>query len=453
MAEPAAPRPEAAVRGITPQQPAPMPAPRLPAPAPAPAEAAPVAAPAEGQSIIGKIFGWFKRKPADEPRPRPPRRRRSSRGRPAAARPRTAARPGAAARRAARARRPAAGRRPPAAGRAAAAPEGGQQPQHQGQRERDRDGGRRRPEQERHGERRDFRRPEGQQSHVASAKRRRADAQPQQPPAPQRRSPGFCQDGGEQRHGEHAKGVKARPAAAVAADGTAMGSASNSGGGQRPERRRTGGQQAETRRITAEQPFERGEHRGQQPERNEAQPAAPRAHAFTGAENTFLLPRQKRTLPDSEHDNGRGGIVKVADEIVREDYRSAPPVHTPVPAPVPPRARCRACPGSRSQACPAAGRAGVAVGPGAGRIRSRQGESRQSRLTAEDAAPRPRRERPARPPVAEEPLVQIETGAQVPGGGAAGVELESWDRRRLRAASRRRSALRRFTPRRLTVAH
>ncbi|MBI4190703.1 MAG: Rne/Rng family ribonuclease [Betaproteobacteria bacterium] len=52
--EPVAPRQEAAVKGITPAQPAPIIEPR---PKPAPAAAAPQSRP----SIIGKIFGWFKR--------------------------------------------------------------------------------------------------------------------------------------------------------------------------------------------------------------------------------------------------------------------------------------------------------------------------------------------------------------------------------------------------------
>jgi ribonuclease E len=50
----APPRPEAAVKGITPQQPAPMAREVVPVPAPV----------AEQPSIIGKIFGWFTRKPA-----------------------------------------------------------------------------------------------------------------------------------------------------------------------------------------------------------------------------------------------------------------------------------------------------------------------------------------------------------------------------------------------------
>jgi ribonuclease E len=83
--EPAAPRPEAAVKGITPLQPAPT----------AREEAAvPLPAQPEPPSIIGKIFGWFKHKPAtgtpavEEARPVPQRPRREGRdGRPRGAAP------------------------------------------------------------------------------------------------------------------------------------------------------------------------------------------------------------------------------------------------------------------------------------------------------------------------------------------------------------------------------
>jgi ribonuclease E len=63
-AEPVAPRPEAAVKGITPMQPAPV-APQ-PAQHAAAVPAAASTADAEG-GIIGKIMGWFRRKPATEP--------------------------------------------------------------------------------------------------------------------------------------------------------------------------------------------------------------------------------------------------------------------------------------------------------------------------------------------------------------------------------------------------
>jgi len=63
-AEAAAPKLEAAVKGITPMQPAPMPTAAAAAPAAAPAAALPAAT---DESIIGKIMGWFRRKPSSEP--------------------------------------------------------------------------------------------------------------------------------------------------------------------------------------------------------------------------------------------------------------------------------------------------------------------------------------------------------------------------------------------------
>jgi ribonuclease E len=62
-AEPVVPRPQAAVRGITPQQPAPPARADTPEAPPAPA---PLPAAAAGDhSIIGKIFGWFKQRKPD----------------------------------------------------------------------------------------------------------------------------------------------------------------------------------------------------------------------------------------------------------------------------------------------------------------------------------------------------------------------------------------------------
>ena len=67
--DPSTPRVEAAVRGITPEQPAPMAREDMP-PAVQPAARHPVTAAGEDHSIISKIFGWFKHKPgaaADAP--------------------------------------------------------------------------------------------------------------------------------------------------------------------------------------------------------------------------------------------------------------------------------------------------------------------------------------------------------------------------------------------------
>jgi ribonuclease E len=88
--EAAAPRVEAAVKGITPQQPAPLAREATPTPvaAPVPAPAPAALGPGGDHSIIGKIFGWFKqRKPeADAPltaaaQPEQQPARPSSRGR------------------------------------------------------------------------------------------------------------------------------------------------------------------------------------------------------------------------------------------------------------------------------------------------------------------------------------------------------------------------------------
>ena len=72
VSEPAAPRPQAAVKGITPMQPAPAPVARKESPE----QAQPAAARPEDGSIIGKIFGFFRRRPAAatpaERRPAPP---------------------------------------------------------------------------------------------------------------------------------------------------------------------------------------------------------------------------------------------------------------------------------------------------------------------------------------------------------------------------------------------
>ena len=60
-AEAAAPRPEAAVKGVLPPERPPV----TEAPAPAAAAPAAVAAPVQQSSIIGKIFGWFRHKPVE----------------------------------------------------------------------------------------------------------------------------------------------------------------------------------------------------------------------------------------------------------------------------------------------------------------------------------------------------------------------------------------------------
>jgi ribonuclease E len=155
--EPSVPRAEAAVKGITPQQPAPV-----------AREAAPVvpAAPAE-PSIIDKIFGWFTRKP--EAAPAPAREHPTSP--PPPSRPRVES-----------GRREAAQRdRGPHAAHARPRPEGSPQPDSR----RERDGGRRRGERDRHEQRRgESPRPEAQQQNRQRPPREEAVAAKVAPQAP-----------------------------------------------------------------------------------------------------------------------------------------------------------------------------------------------------------------------------------------------------------------------------
>jgi ribonuclease E len=154
--EPAAARPEAVVKGITPAQPAPVPVAREARPEPVPQ---PQAAGEQG-SIIGKLFGWFRRKPSE--------------GTPAAP---EAARPvperGGGPRRGRHERE--GGRREREGERAA---QGGGQRHRQ---DRQREGGRPRHEQERH----EHRRPDQQHRRPEQPQGQRQQPHPQQP-QPQR---------------------------------------------------------------------------------------------------------------------------------------------------------------------------------------------------------------------------------------------------------------------------
>ena len=86
-------------------------------------------------------------------------------------------------------------------------------------------------------------------------------------------------------------------------------------------------------------------------------PSAKRSRlcAPTPAARETFAPAAEAHPARSEQAAAEAGIVKVADEIVREDYRSAPPVHPPRAGTGSSCARCRACPGSQLQACTAAG--------------------------------------------------------------------------------------------------
>ena len=106
------------------------------------------------------------------------------------------------------------------------------------------------------------------------------------------------------------------------------------------------------------------------------------------------------------------GIVKVADEIVREEFQSAPNAPATPAAPGAPR--------------PAASEPSVRPTPPPVELDWStdlvQVESNPNKVKATqhdpaaEEAPRQRRERPARPSVAEEPLVQVETGGKSPAG-------------------------------------
>jgi ribonuclease E len=186
--EPAAPRPEAAVRGITPQQPAPTPAPK---PEPMPVAESGTHRQPNSPSIMRKVFGWFRRSsPAEEPAP-------GTSVSPTPAQPR--GRRGRHERFEQDPQRRDAERQPQQPGHRQR-PEGAQQPQHQGPRERD--GGRRRHEQGRDGGRRpEFRRPD--QNQQPRREREESQGGPAARGAPREQQPGG-QSGqrGEQRPGE-----------------------------------------------------------------------------------------------------------------------------------------------------------------------------------------------------------------------------------------------------------
>jgi ribonuclease E len=404
-AEPAAPRPEAVVRGITPQQPAPMPA-AVPAPAPAAAAPAPFeavsAVPAQGPSIIGKLFGWLKRQPADAapktveaaPQPAPAPRARRDRDR-AARGPRAAAR---RAPRALRPRGPAPGWRPPARGRAPSAPgrraaaaTGTAGPQRRAPAFRAGTPGRasRFPATDGH--------PQPQQRR----EREETPRNPQQPPMQEPQAGG--QPGGE-RHGGEREGREGRGRRRRRGGRDRHGERPQQGAGQQHER---GGQQFDRGGQRHEPSGQQEEHGGMQ------QQPSPRPETYAPAAEAPAAPARREPVA-APAIVPEGGIVKVADEIVREDYRAAPPA--PPPAPITPSVPAA----SEPVAAPVARRARrrsswnwpsdlVQVESDPNKVKTVQQQAPQ-----EESATRPRRERPAPAPVVEEPLVQIETARKSP---------------------------------------
>jgi len=353
-AEPAAPRQEAVVKGITPLQPAPVPV--APEAAPErPAQAAP--APAEAPSIIGKIFGWFQRKPAagapaaEAPRPVPergPRRGRHERGE----------REGQ--RREPERREPQGGPRPQAA----------QQPQ--GQRE----GGRQRPDQQRREQRRqDFRRPEGPQPpRQPQPQREPAGAEAAaRPPAPQGQPP--ARERGEQREG-------------------------------RGRRRRRGGRDRHEQR----QGEAAGGQRGPQPQPREpappsAEPVTPAAEIAAAAIAAAAAPRAQpaATAPREISPSGT--------EAYKAPHPATPAFETGPVRPIPPQETSPAHAAPPGPGFAPAVPPKIEWPPDLQQVESDPDKVRaaEQEVAEERPAPRPKRVRQAPSPVSEEPLVQVET--------------------------------------------
>ena len=384
-ADAAAPRQEALVKGIIPQQPAPIPVAREVQPERAPAPAATAAA---APSIIGKIFGIFRRKPvetapvAEVARSQPdrtPRRGRHERGE----------RDG--------------GRRDQQDRSAS----GQRQRQERGQRDRQRDGGRHRHEQQRPWERRDEqRRQDGnqpaRQAQQQPAPRdaahgeggRPAQHQPQhQPQQPGQQQPGQQPPrDGEQREG---RGRRRRR-----------------GGRDRHEQRQAegGGQQnARAPQPPREQRPAQSEHPAA-PEMPSPSPIAPAAAAALVEELSALSqPAPAAALTDSSFETER------VREFVSPEP-SAPPA-SPVSPPSP--------------ASPAAGYApatpvAIEWPSDLQQVESDPQKVREARVEPVEAAPetRPKRVRQPAPPVVEEPLVQIETG-NAPETAASGTNQKA----------------------------
>jgi ribonuclease E len=355
-AEAAPPRQEAAVRGITPQQPAPIPAARVAKPE-QPQQPTPAAS--EDASIIGKIFGLFRRKPAD-PEPakaipqsapeRSPRRDRNEHRGPRRDREERPQQHGGQRQR-----------------------QGGQQNQH-GQR----DGGRHRPEQERHDQ---------QRGHQQDPKRQHSgQPQPQHRqqreglPADQRPAPGE----GQQQPREHGEPREGR--------------------GRR--RRRGGRDRHEQRQAEAsggQAPRNQQPQREPRPEMERPRPAPESTTApFTAAAGVTATATSSEGIfaPDarSEQDTPvRHTPSAFETEQVREFTHSPPPA---------PADSAYTGPGY-APATPVK----IEWPADLQQVESDPDKIRATELEAapESSASRPKRVRQPLPPVSNEPLVQIET--------------------------------------------
>lgn len=355
--EPAAPRPEAVVKGITPQQPAPIPVARE-----TKAEQQPqLGAAAAGEaSIISKIFGWFKRPaaaatPPAESAARPPlpergqHRGRHERGDRDGGR---------------RDRQPERGQ------------QGGQRQNHQRNRDQQRDGGRHRHEQDRNDQlRQDSNRRHEQHSQDQDLGPRQQPAQQQQPqrgPAQDQPPP---REHGEQREGRGRR--RRRGGRDRNEQRQGEGGGDPSARGRQPE-----SAQREPFRPASETPAPAAGLAAVAPAQFEPVAASTMTEETRPAGSSYQEPHFER--PAFEHEQVREYPQSTATPRVTvpagAGYAPATPVKIEWPSDL-----------QQVESDPE-------------KIRSVQQEA-----VEEAPAPRPRRVRQPSQPVSEEPLVQIET--------------------------------------------
>ncbi len=351
-------RQEAVVKGITPQQPAPVPQPRQePRSQPQPA-----AAPAEGASIIGKIFGWFKRKPAETApaaetaRPAPerggPRHGRHDRGE----------------------QRRERGQRPAQQGGQRQRPDSTQQ---RGQR----DGGRGRPDQER---------PEPRR-HQHDAKQQNNGQQSQQHQRPPREGAPVDSAQRQAQTEEHTQREQ----------GEQRGEQREGQG--RGRRRRRGGRDRHERQPQAEAGGGQPTRDSQQPRerRPMPEPAIPAAESAAATSMQPDLPRHEHTPAPVAHIETYEAPQPAPSSFESEQVREFTPRETAAPVAAKPSG-----PGY-APAQPVK----IEWPSDLQQVESSPDKVRAAEQAAaeEPPAPRPKRVRPQPAPVSEEPLVQIET--------------------------------------------
>jgi ribonuclease E len=359
-ADAAAPRQEAAVKGITPQQPAPVPVER--APRPEQQQPAPVPAAAE-PSIIGKIFGFFRNKPV----------------------PQAPVEASAAAAQEQGPRRGGHSREQREGGRR---DRGGERPSHQGgQRSRppqqqQRQGGRQRGDQERH----DHQRHEGRRQEQGQPRHQQQQHQQQHP------------RGNVQQEGGRAGPPQEQP------QGREQGEQREGRG----RRRRRGGRDRHEQRQQESGHGSRGPQAASGSAGHELQtPAVGSAviaaapivtGAMAGVSDSISFPDRETVAPLApvSFENGQVRELEPPAALVTEPVASGPGPGVAVAAPV----RIE-WPSDLQQ-----------VESDPQKVASDQPEAEQ-----QAPMPRPKRARQAAQPMDHEPLVQIETGADAAPGG------------------------------------